>query len=254
MVRSFSDRGGFIPASPKSERPSFYSLLPGERGATRVFLLYPSWQTRRFSRSTRSGRKNGKTKLEPDVRFSRFVASPESTNAGCERRLTGHTTRQADGFVECRMLTRLSWWKWLCFLWSLHQQRRMKHGVLMTNGFFDPTVRMIALVVVVVAGSSAMVRGLFECRPWLLAPLAPDIPNRTCGMLCVSPMQALRFHTVSSGGPYHLPSVLKILLQHVRKRHGFRTGRPVVQHLGDMRSSSACEVAVDCSLRPNRVF
>ena len=31
---------------------------------------------------------------------------------------TGHTTRQADGFVECRMLTRLSWWKWLCFLWS----------------------------------------------------------------------------------------------------------------------------------------
>ena len=42
MVRSFSERGGFIPASPKSERPSFYSLLPGERGATRVFFFFVS--------------------------------------------------------------------------------------------------------------------------------------------------------------------------------------------------------------------
>ena len=47
-----------------------------------------------------------------------------------------------------------------------------------------------------------------------------QMPTPLVALLCVSPMQALRFHTVSSGGPYDLPSALNILLQYVRKRHG----------------------------------
>ena len=62
--------------------------------------------------------RTGKPSLSQTSDSAASWLHPESTNAGCERRLTGHTTRQADGFVECRMLTRLSWWKWLCFLWS----------------------------------------------------------------------------------------------------------------------------------------